>query len=514
MQIRLAIFVYLIHIVWAQLTTWDNQLFDFGWLPYEPTIVRCSNINITWTERSTSNPHSQAPYSIHVLRAGYQPILIGTSSTTAYAWNVQLPTGGPYLLYMTDANGYTGGNSLIFQVTNPASGTCGTTSMTETTLKLTDSDETAECSTITFTAEEGTAPYNMQVMVSQRPPKTTTWTSSQMAYLIDVQPSEQFFVKVVDAKGAVGLCGIYTVTTGRTSCYNVASTVTSGATPTTLSYVATNTWTDPSTSGTATRSTTDVVIANTDTVTITSFITLPGGSTTMVEVAPGSQATVASEVTLPPSNKTNNLPVIVGSVVGGVGLVLVLLILFILHRRRTEAAKKRLQEQQEAFDRRRLSTGPDQPPRPQPYQINGHNRPVMSARESAPLLYSDPNPSHTNSPSPPATSSFYGDNGTGRVSGAEYAPWAHPAPVVGHPLSPENSGFSSVPPTRSAMHQQLPPGAAPAAPPPQSLFVMNDSQGSSTGKAKPSISGSYSEKATYRSSTANNPSVPAPPPYQ
>ncbi|CCA70003.1 hypothetical protein PIIN_03943 [Serendipita indica DSM 11827] len=486
----------MVNVLWVENRIHINT---FERLPYEPTIVRCSNINITWTERSTSNPHSQAPYSIHVLRAGYQPILIGTSSTTAYAWNVQLPTGGPYLLYMTDANGYTGGNSLIFQVTNPASGTCGTTSMTETTLKLTDSDETRR--------RDGAVQH-----ASNGIPATSK--DNDLDLLSNV--------KVVDAKGAVGLCGIYTVTTGRTSCYNVASTVTSGATPTTLSkglligpkYVATNTWTDPSTSGTATRSTTDVVIANTGTVTITSFITLPGGSTTMVEVAPGSQATVASEVTLPPSNKTNNLPVIVGSVVGGVGLVLVLLILFILHRRRTEAAKKRLQEQQEAFDRRRLSTGPDQPPRPQPYQINGHNRPVMSARESAPLLYSDPNPSHTNSPSPPATSSFYGDNGTGRVSGAEYAPWAHPAPVVGHPLSPENSGFSSVPPTRSAMHQQLPPGAAPAAPPPQSLFVMNDSQGSSTGKAKPSISGSYSEKATYRSSTANNPSVPAPPPYQ
>jgi hypothetical protein len=53
----------------------------------------------------------QAPFSMYVLYGGYQPFLVASVATTTYNWTVELPTGGPYIVTMKDANGYTGGVS-------------------------------------------------------------------------------------------------------------------------------------------------------------------------------------------------------------------------------------------------------------------------------------------------------------------------------------------------------------------------------------------------------------------
>jgi len=50
---------------------------------------------------------------MEVYYPGYQPIVIATVNGLGYNWTVGLPIGGPYIMSMKDANGYTGGVSLL-----------------------------------------------------------------------------------------------------------------------------------------------------------------------------------------------------------------------------------------------------------------------------------------------------------------------------------------------------------------------------------------------------------------
>ncbi|KAG8819811.1 hypothetical protein FRC19_009510 [Serendipita sp. 401] len=283
-------------VVYGQLTTWDNQLFDFGWSPYDPTIVRCSTIQMGWTERQTSSPDSQPPYSIYVLRGGYLPIQIATVAGKNYNWTVELPTGGPYLLYMTDASGYTGGTSLIFNIQDATSGSCGTSTLTTTSLALTDDGNTAECSAITVTAQ-GTAPYTMQVMVAQVIMPLTVRSQHVNAALPAASQNDNVDhvsdVMVTDASGNVGLNGLHTVTNGDDSCYGVAPTITVGSAPTTLSYTPPSSSSSTRTTDSNTRgSQTATVLANTASQALTSVFTLANGSSTTLVLDPGESVSV------------------------------------------------------------------------------------------------------------------------------------------------------------------------------------------------------------------------------
>lgn len=91
--------------------------------PYDPTIVRCSTIQVGWNDRSTASPHSQGPYVINALYGGSVPFQIASVNGLNYNWTVQLPTGGPYILNMKDSQGYTGG--VCFDST-----TCGDSMLT------------------------------------------------------------------------------------------------------------------------------------------------------------------------------------------------------------------------------------------------------------------------------------------------------------------------------------------------------------------------------------------------
>lgn len=74
-----------------------------------PTVTRCSTINVSWNDRTTANPASQPPYTLYAVRGGSPPLVVGTTSARTLGWRVQLPAGGPYLVGMSDSNGYTGG---------------------------------------------------------------------------------------------------------------------------------------------------------------------------------------------------------------------------------------------------------------------------------------------------------------------------------------------------------------------------------------------------------------------
>lgn len=319
----------------SQLTPWDNQLFDFGWDPYVSTITRCSRIGITWNERPTANPSSTPPYQILILYGGYQPIIIATEASHAYSWIASLPVGGPYILYMKDASDYTGGTSLVFNVQDPGAGVaCGATSQFSTnSLRVTSTGTNAECSNLVVTTQGGTPPYTMQIFANERPPKTTTWTTSTMSYTIDLQPPEQFFVMVTDSTGRRGVEGIHSVLNGDTSCYNQAMTVIEGALPTTLSYSTSSTIPIPP-SGSSSSSSSSLGVQNTQTTTIITVITGTNNPNGTYTLPPGSSTTVPEPTTTELASN-NQLPAIIGGAVGGAALLVLALIAFFWLRSQT-----------------------------------------------------------------------------------------------------------------------------------------------------------------------------------
>ncbi|PVG01881.1 hypothetical protein CPB86DRAFT_781268, partial [Serendipita vermifera] len=268
----------------------------------------------------------------------YQPFQIASvNDSRGYNWTIELPAGREYILTMEDANGYTGGTSFVLQVADSQVGTnCGTDTLTPNNLTISLSGTFAQCSGLVVKAEGGTAPYTMQIIGASRPPKTTTWTTSTMSYTIDMGPSEPFFVLVTDAEGRTAMDGIHEVGVGDNACFEVASTVTSGNLPTTLSY-------DPS-----------------------STVSIPTRTSTGTGARTGSTS----------NEKKVNTPAIIGGTLGGVAfLALILLILFLLRRR---ANKRR-----DMLTARPVMKGPMHPGGPYP---GGTSHLTTPGPEHAPLM--------------------------------------------------------------------------------------------------------------------------------
>ncbi|CCA70002.1 hypothetical protein PIIN_03942 [Serendipita indica DSM 11827] len=328
-------------------------------------MVRCSNIRLGWSkDRPTANPNSTAPYAVYVYRGGYQPIVVVDNyQERRFNWTVQLPLGGPNILTIVDANGYFGGNSLVFDVQAPFTDTCDTNPMTPNSLNITTSGSLcvikawstmysllprAECSAIIVNVDGGVPPYTMQIVPSQ-------------AYQIDIGSGEQFFVKVSDSAGNVGVNGLHTVVNGDPICSDVAPTITSGMAIPTLTYNAAST----TTSITPTITTPPIptftnghaVVSNTGSQEITTTVALPDGGSSTVVLAPGATATIDAGRS---SDGSPNLGLIIGLAGGGAVLLTALILFGIMYRKRTNR-QKREQEQREAYERRRLSDGEDHP---------------------------------------------------------------------------------------------------------------------------------------------------------
>ncbi|PVG01880.1 hypothetical protein CPB86DRAFT_781264 [Serendipita vermifera] len=292
-----------------------------------------------WHQKEGAVPNMQTPISVIALTEGYQPYQIALGNDTrGYNWTIELPAGRQYILTMNDANGYTGGNSFVLDVADsPVGVNCSTNTLTPNNLTLSVSSSFAECSSMIVKASGGTAPYTMQILAASRPAKTTTWTTSTMSYTIDMGASEQFFVHVKDAAGKIALDGLYEVGVGDTACYEVATTVTSGNLPTTLSYDPTSTVSIPARSSTGPVG--PGVLQNTATTTATTVVTFRDGSISTYTLAPNASITVEDHTGSNSTDKKVDLPVIVGGAVGGVAfVVLILFILFFLKRR---ASKRR-----------------------------------------------------------------------------------------------------------------------------------------------------------------------------
>lgn len=80
-------------------------------------MTQCRSLTLQWWQIPKTKPAIKGPFIFTFYLEGHEPYnldvgqgtLIGTDLT--YDWTVDLPTGGPYQVTVTDANGATGGVS-------------------------------------------------------------------------------------------------------------------------------------------------------------------------------------------------------------------------------------------------------------------------------------------------------------------------------------------------------------------------------------------------------------------
>ncbi|CCA70001.1 hypothetical protein PIIN_03941 [Serendipita indica DSM 11827] len=424
--------------------------------------MRCSNVRISWPkDKSTANPSTTAPYAVYVYRAGYQPIVVVDNfQARQLNWTVELPVGGPNILTVVDAKGYSAGNSMAFYVQSPFTDACGTNPATPNSLNISTSGSLAECSAIIVNVDGGVPPYTMSIIPSLRPPKTT-------AYQIDMKSGELFFIKVSDSTGKIGINGMHTVVNGDPICSDVAPTITSGMAIPTLTYNAAST----TTSITPTITTPPIptftnghaVVSNTRSHEITTTVALPNGGSSIVVLAPGATATIGAGRS---SDGSPNLGLIIGLAGGGAVLLTALISFGIMYRNRNR--KKREQERKERYKRRRLSDGEDHSPLT--FAASGtefaqSSRPLMLQLDSS---YSNvsrgtPTPGFT-----PSTANFGWPHAAMTPSGTPTWPVNLATPSSSHSNAHATAPtISSVQPSRlsrkslPSLSRNLPPGAMP-----------------------------------------------------
>lgn len=81
------------------------------------TWTQCRHLQLHWSQIPGTQPTPMGPYKLTFYLEGNEPLdvdlgegtLDPTGQLLTYDWPVVLPTGGPYQVSLTDANGATGG---------------------------------------------------------------------------------------------------------------------------------------------------------------------------------------------------------------------------------------------------------------------------------------------------------------------------------------------------------------------------------------------------------------------
>jgi len=95
-----------------RLTFFDSPLLRSPRIPDGTSFSQCSPVTITTRDCRKASVQSTRPYVVNILAGGYAPEPANTTLQRdgSFLWVPDIPLGiGPHILYMTDANGYTGG---------------------------------------------------------------------------------------------------------------------------------------------------------------------------------------------------------------------------------------------------------------------------------------------------------------------------------------------------------------------------------------------------------------------
>ncbi|KAG8880350.1 hypothetical protein FRB98_005172 [Tulasnella sp. 332] len=260
--------------------------------------------------------------------AGDEPRVYDAGLGQSWNWEVDLPTGGPYMLSMNDAAGGTGGVSLVFNVLAASPASNCATNLAPSTLNFTVNGSIDQCGTISITPSSGVPPFTLIVVPeilsapSQGRPlryldiRRFRWmvyddvlklmlSSTLFAhqdYVLDLPSNVNIFLTLQDSSGQSGVSQMFTIgSSGNTSCLTAAATVAPGA------------------------------------AALTSFY--PLGTTSSPTAAGYTSATTGLTGSGSSSHKSSNVGVIVGPVIAVIALILIVALLFLYRNRRRHRRK-------------------------------------------------------------------------------------------------------------------------------------------------------------------------------
>ncbi|KAF8912950.1 hypothetical protein CPB84DRAFT_1957354 [Gymnopilus junonius] len=217
------------------ITPFLPQSFFFDWnLPGQavpiPVTEQCEIIHITWSRGTATGPNPTAPYYLQVYTSTYTlPIVIPVGSVLTYDWAIPFAPGTLYQICMFDRFGNTGGCQATYTVI-PASSTPNCANVTFVpqlaVSAIVDNGPMSQygwvdqCTDISITPTNGTAPFTLTVAPALHPPYNISSPNSQpINWTVSLSWASPFFISLVDANGNMWANGpLHSGGGGATAC--------------------------------------------------------------------------------------------------------------------------------------------------------------------------------------------------------------------------------------------------------------------------------------------------------
>ncbi|KDR85291.1 hypothetical protein GALMADRAFT_234070 [Galerina marginata CBS 339.88] len=194
------------------------QSFFFDWnkqgqpLPI-PVTEQCETIHIVWSRSTAVGPNPTAPYYLQVYTSTYTlPIIIPVGDVLSYDWAVPFAPGTLYQICMFDKFGNTGGCQATYTVIPPSSmPTCSNVTFAPQlgVSALVDNGPMSQfgwvdqCTDISITPTNGTAPFTLTVAPALHPPyNITSFDAKPINWTVSLSWASPFFISLVDANGS------------------------------------------------------------------------------------------------------------------------------------------------------------------------------------------------------------------------------------------------------------------------------------------------------------------------
>ncbi|KAG8984907.1 hypothetical protein FRB93_006161 [Tulasnella sp. JGI-2019a] len=217
------------------LPPWEFQTMYWGWTPYNATLTQCRHLTLEWWQIPGTSPTIKAPFTFTFYLEGHDPYPLNAGSGTpltgshlGFDWVVDLPTGGPYQISLSDANGALGGvgSYLYILGESPPVSACTPIILTPSELTLTINGDESQCSTMNVTVTGGTPPYTFTAVQQDIEPKMISYSTGNFQYVLDIGAGHNVTYGVTDSTGKGATYKQFTVGSSTdTSCLTLAPTL-------------------------------------------------------------------------------------------------------------------------------------------------------------------------------------------------------------------------------------------------------------------------------------------------
>jgi len=212
----------------AKLVNYIPQSFLFDWNtpggqpgPPIPTTPQCETINITWGRQGALLGQSPTPpYSLQVYTSTFTvPFVIPAGSGLSFQWPVPFVPGTQYQICMFDRFGNTGGCQASYTVIPPLStpNCSNVTFPPSLDVQATVGDGQMsqfgwidQCTDISISPKNGTAPYTLTIAPSLHPPYNITSNDmSSINWTDSLNYASQFYIGLYDSAGNMCQMGLF-----------------------------------------------------------------------------------------------------------------------------------------------------------------------------------------------------------------------------------------------------------------------------------------------------------------